>query len=106
MSSLSPKDRVSLCSFTFADGHRCRTPRTGKIPISASTTPKKKPAPAPQNRSAKTWPTSSPANTFPPAISAPITGRLIAGIADLQTVRNHPSPNSFRCNTYRSTRKC
>src|SRR5712664_3969019 len=32
MSSLSPKDRVSLCSFTFSDGRRCRTPRTGKNP--------------------------------------------------------------------------
>src|SRR5712664_1978079 len=28
MSSLSPKDRVSLCMFTFSDGRRCRTPRT------------------------------------------------------------------------------
>src|SRR5229473_1512358 len=28
MSSLSAKDRVSLCSFTFSDGRRCRTPRT------------------------------------------------------------------------------
>jgi hypothetical protein len=27
MSSLSTKDRVSLCSFTFSDGRRCRTPR-------------------------------------------------------------------------------
>src|SRR5712692_6044873 len=27
MSSLSPKDCVSLCSFTFSDGRRCRTPR-------------------------------------------------------------------------------
>src|SRR6267143_4799758 len=26
MSSLSKKDRVSLCSFAFADGRRCRTP--------------------------------------------------------------------------------
>jgi hypothetical protein len=32
MSSLSPKDRVSLCSFTFSDGRRCRTPRNGKNP--------------------------------------------------------------------------
>src|SRR6267378_4175185 len=32
MSSLSAKDRVSLCSFTFSDGRRCRTPRTGKNP--------------------------------------------------------------------------
>src|SRR5713226_3351679 len=27
MASLSQKDRVSLCSFTFSDGRRCRTPR-------------------------------------------------------------------------------
>ena len=32
MSTLSPKDRASLCSFTFADGRRCRTPRTGNHP--------------------------------------------------------------------------
>ena len=32
MSSLSPKDRVSLCSFTFADGRRCRTPRVRNNP--------------------------------------------------------------------------
>src|SRR6266851_5483721 len=30
MSTLSPKDRVSLCSFTFSDGRRCRSPRDGK----------------------------------------------------------------------------
>lgn len=27
MSSLRSQDRASLCSFTFADGRRCRTPR-------------------------------------------------------------------------------
>jgi len=41
MSSLSPvgrsaaarkNDRVSLCSFTFADGRRCRTPRNRNHP--------------------------------------------------------------------------
>ena len=32
MSSLSAKDRVSLCTFTFSDGRRCRTPRFGKHP--------------------------------------------------------------------------
>jgi hypothetical protein len=32
MSSLSAKDRASLCSFTFSDGRRCLTPRTGKNP--------------------------------------------------------------------------
>ncbi len=32
MSSLSPKDRVSLCSFTFSDGRRCCTPRFANHP--------------------------------------------------------------------------
>jgi len=32
MSSLSPKDRVSLCLFTYEDGRRCRTPRTARHP--------------------------------------------------------------------------
>ena len=32
MSSLSKKDRVSLCSFTFSDGRRCRTPCIGNHP--------------------------------------------------------------------------
>jgi hypothetical protein len=32
MSSLSKKDRASLCSFTFSDGRRCRTPRIGSHP--------------------------------------------------------------------------
>ncbi len=32
MSSLSPKDRVSLCRFTFADGRCCRTPRSSSHP--------------------------------------------------------------------------
>jgi hypothetical protein len=32
MSTLTPKDRVSLCKFSFADGRRCRTPRTGNHP--------------------------------------------------------------------------
>ena len=32
MSSLSPKDRVSLCLFTFEDGRRCRTPRISSHP--------------------------------------------------------------------------
>jgi hypothetical protein len=32
MSSLSKKDRVSLCLFTFSDGRRCRTPRIASHP--------------------------------------------------------------------------
>jgi hypothetical protein len=32
MSSLTPKDRVSLCSFTFSGGRRCRTPRISNHP--------------------------------------------------------------------------
>ena len=32
MPCLSPKDRVSLCRFTFTDGRRCRTPRSSSHP--------------------------------------------------------------------------
>jgi hypothetical protein len=32
MSTLSAKDRVSLCMFSFADGRRCRTPRVRNNP--------------------------------------------------------------------------
>jgi len=32
MPSLSPKDRVSLCLFSFTDGRRCRTPRIRNHP--------------------------------------------------------------------------
>ena len=32
MPSLSPKDRVSLCLFSFTDGRRCRTPRIATHP--------------------------------------------------------------------------
>jgi hypothetical protein len=32
MSSLRPQDRASLCRFSFADGRRCRTPRSPNHP--------------------------------------------------------------------------
>ena len=32
MPSLTAKDRISLCLFTYEDGRRCRTPRTGLHP--------------------------------------------------------------------------
>src|SRR5277367_4874083 len=32
MASLSPKDRVSLCLFSYEDGRRCRTPRISSHP--------------------------------------------------------------------------
>src|SRR5271169_2837318 len=32
MPSISAKDRVSLCQFTFSDGRRCRSPRFGNHP--------------------------------------------------------------------------
>src|SRR5271169_24751 len=32
MPSLSAKDRVSLCTFMFSDGRRCRSPRFGNHP--------------------------------------------------------------------------
>jgi hypothetical protein len=72
MSTLSPKDRVSLCMFSFADGRVAALRASATVPISATTTPKKKLAPVPRKVSARTSPATSPANISPPAISAPL----------------------------------
>jgi hypothetical protein len=32
MSQIRPQDRASLCTFTFADGRRCRTPLSSRHP--------------------------------------------------------------------------
>jgi hypothetical protein len=32
MSSIRPQDRASLCTFTFTDGRRCRTPLSSRHP--------------------------------------------------------------------------
>jgi hypothetical protein len=71
MSSLSAKDRKSLCRFTFADGRECRIPPPLAIPTSAPTTPAKTPRPAPPINSPAISLISSPANTSPLAISPP-----------------------------------
>src|SRR6266446_2143930 len=71
MSSLRPQDRKSLCRFTFADGRQCRTPRCPHHPHFCFDHAAKTPKPAPPISSPANYPISSPANTFPPAISAP-----------------------------------
>ncbi len=71
MSPVSPKDRVSLCLFTFTDGRRCRTPRTGRHPHFCFYHAQRRPAPKPRKHSPKTSPAFFPATIFPPAISAP-----------------------------------
>src|SRR6266852_9640742 len=71
MSSLRPQDRKSLCRFTFADGRQCRTPRCPHHPHFCSDHAAKTLKPAPPINSPANCPISSPANTFPPAISAP-----------------------------------
>jgi hypothetical protein len=55
--------------FAFADGRRCRTPRISSHPHFCFYHAQKE-ARA-RATETKTWPTSSPANTFPPVISAP-----------------------------------
>src|SRR5713226_10663779 len=71
MSSLRPQDRKSLCRFTFADGRQCRTPRCPHHPHFCSDHAAKTLKPAPPINSPANCPISSPANTFPPAISVP-----------------------------------
>ena len=71
MSSLSKKDRVSLCSFTFSDGRRCRTPRAAKHPHFCFYHAQKEARARAAEKLGKDLATSSPATTSPPAISAP-----------------------------------
>jgi len=59
VSSLSPKDRVSLCSFTFSDGRRCRTPRTGNHPHFCGYHAQKEARAQAAETLGKTWPISS-----------------------------------------------
>jgi hypothetical protein len=49
------KDRSRLCAFTFADGRQCRTPRRSATRICATSTPKRKPKPSPQNKLVRTY---------------------------------------------------
>jgi hypothetical protein len=78
MSSLSAKDRKSLCRFTFADGRECRIPPPLAIPTSAPITPAKTPRPAPPINSPAISLISSPANyaftTLLPTSAAPRSG--------------------------------
>jgi hypothetical protein len=54
MPSLSPKDRVSLCLFTYEDGRRCRTPRISTHPHFCFYQAQKNPNPKPRPTSPKT----------------------------------------------------
>ncbi len=69
MSFLRPQDHKSLCRSTFADGRQCRIPRSPHHPHFCSDQPVRNPRPAPPINSPATSAISSPANTFPPAIS-------------------------------------
>ena len=71
MSSLSANDRVSLCSFTFSDGRRCRTPRTGKNPRFCFYHAQKEARARATKKLGKDLAYSSPATTSPLATSAP-----------------------------------
>jgi hypothetical protein len=65
MSTLSAKDRASLCSFTFADGRRCRTRRASKHPHFCFYHAHKEARAQAADTLGETWPTSSPATTTP-----------------------------------------
>jgi hypothetical protein len=56
MSSLTAKDRVSLCLFTFEDGRRCRTPRISSHPHFCFYHAQRRLVPIPPKRSAETSP--------------------------------------------------
>src|SRR6266704_2666103 len=68
------------------------------IPTSAPTTPAKTPKPAPPINSLANYPISSPANTFPPAISAPPSAASCppSSAATLSPAPPAPSPISLK----------
>src|SRR5712691_5289139 len=96
MSSLRPQDRKSLCRFTFSDGRQCRTPRCPHHPHFCSDHAAKTLKPAPPINSPANCPISSPANTFPPAISAPPSAASCppSSAATLSLAPPAPSPIS------------
>src|ERR1700674_5751420 len=58
--SLSAKDCVSLCSFTFSDGRRCRTPRIRNHPHFCFYHAQEEATTSPPAISALPWHVSSP----------------------------------------------
>ena len=93
MSSLSAKDRVSLCSFTFSDGRRCRTPRSAGHPHLCSDHARKDSQARAADRLARDLSYSSPANTSPPAISAPPSAALSSAYPAVTSSRAPPAPS-------------
>ena len=72
MPSLSSKDRVSLCRFTFDDGRRCRTPRISTSPdFCFYHAQKEAQHRATESHRRRISPSSSPATTSPPTTSTP-----------------------------------
>jgi hypothetical protein len=107
MSSLSPKDRVSLCMFTYADGRRCRTPRISSHPHFCCDHAQKESRAATADKLGKTSPPSSPATASTDQRSAsrqPETpSRQPTPRPLLHPIRPHPPPHRTQKSLLEST---
>jgi hypothetical protein len=66
MPSLTAKDRIPLCLFTYEDGRRCRTPRIGTHPYFCFYHAQKESQSQSTENLPKRSPISSPATISPP----------------------------------------
>ncbi len=71
MSSIRPQDRASLCTFTFADGRRCRTPLSSSHPRLCFDHARKEAQAHAPDPPPPTYLSSSRKSASPPTISAP-----------------------------------
>jgi hypothetical protein len=105
MSSLRLQDRVSLCRFTFADGRRCRTPRSPHHPHFCSdpalTACIRRPCHPPFPK-LSVLRVSAPSAIIVFLLFSPLAFHLFSQ----EPPSNHARPNPFRCNTYKPSRKC
>jgi hypothetical protein len=109
MPSLTSKDRVSLCLFSFTDGRRCRTPAPATILTSVSTTPKRRPRPAPPKSLAKDLATFFSGDYLSASDLRTALPRLIPAVirGDKTQTRPHRClhvPNSIAGHPHRPTR--
>src|SRR5258708_7704751 len=80
MSSLSAKDRASLCSFTFSDGRRCCTPRFANHPRFCPYHAQKEARARAAKKLAKALGSFSPGASPPVCDLSPARGRLTPAV--------------------------
>src|SRR5207245_1515830 len=95
MSSLRPKDRVSLCTFSFSDGRRCRTPRPRDNPHFCFSHAQNEAPPPPAQTPGKDLPSFFSGDSLSPCDLSTALARLIPAV-----VRGDVKPRAARTVAY------